>query len=66
MPYVDGFLLAVPKRKLQAYRRIAQRVRRQAHNLKFLQNVRARQQQTPPLKARVSMAHVAVGPHARP
>jgi uncharacterized protein YbaA (DUF1428 family) len=23
MPYVDGFLLAVPKRKVQAYRRIA-------------------------------------------
>ena len=28
MPYVDGFLLAVPKRKLQAYRRIAQRAGR--------------------------------------
>ena len=28
MPYVDGFLLAVPKSKLQAYRRIAQRAGR--------------------------------------
>jgi uncharacterized protein YbaA (DUF1428 family) len=28
MRYVDGFLLAVPKRKLQAYRRIAQRAGR--------------------------------------
>jgi uncharacterized protein YbaA (DUF1428 family) len=25
MPYVDGFLLAVPKKNLQAYRRIAQK-----------------------------------------
>ena len=25
MPYVDGFLLAIPKRKLPAYRRIARR-----------------------------------------
>lgn len=25
MPYVDGFLLAVPRRKLQQYRRIARR-----------------------------------------
>jgi len=25
MPYVDGFLLAVPKRKLDAYRRVAQK-----------------------------------------
>ncbi len=28
MRYVDGFLLAVPKRKLQVYRRIAQRAGR--------------------------------------
>ena len=28
MRYVDGFLLAVPKRKLQMYRRIAQRAGR--------------------------------------
>ena len=28
MRYVDGFLLAVPKRKLQIYRRIAQRAGR--------------------------------------
>lgn len=28
MPYVDGFLLAVPKRKLDSYRRIAQRAGR--------------------------------------
>jgi len=28
MPYVDGFLLAVPRRKLQAYRRMAQRAGR--------------------------------------
>ena|SRR3990172_4876824 len=28
MPYVDGFLLAVPKRNLQTYRRIAQRAGR--------------------------------------
>ena len=28
MRYVDGFLLAVPKRKLQLYRRIAQRAGR--------------------------------------
>jgi uncharacterized protein YbaA (DUF1428 family) len=28
MPYVDGFLLAVPKRKLETYRRIAQRAGR--------------------------------------
>lgn len=28
MPYVDGFLLAVPKRQLQTYRRIAQRAGR--------------------------------------
>ena len=25
MPYVDGFLLAVPRRKVQQYRRIARR-----------------------------------------
>jgi uncharacterized protein YbaA (DUF1428 family) len=28
MPYVDGFLLPVPKRKVQAYRRIARRAGR--------------------------------------
>jgi uncharacterized protein YbaA (DUF1428 family) len=28
MAYIDGFLLAVPKRKLQTYRRIAQRAGR--------------------------------------
>jgi uncharacterized protein YbaA (DUF1428 family) len=28
MPYIDGFLLAVPKRHLQTYRRIAQRAGR--------------------------------------
>jgi uncharacterized protein YbaA (DUF1428 family) len=28
MPYVDGFLLTVPKRKLPAYRRIAQKAGR--------------------------------------
>jgi uncharacterized protein YbaA (DUF1428 family) len=28
MPYVDGFVLAVPKRKLDAYRRVAQKAGR--------------------------------------